>query len=47
LPNGQTQRYLVTRDVAAALKNEQSVRLSVARGALGFDYIARFEPVNR
>jgi hypothetical protein len=47
LPNGQTQRYLVSRDVAEALKNEQSVRLSVARGALGFDYIAGFEPVRR
>ena len=47
LPNGQYQRYLVSRDVAAALKDEQAVRLSVARGALGFDYIAGFEPVRR
>lgn len=44
LSDGQYQRYLVSQDVAAALKNEQAVRLGVARGALGFDYIAQFEP---
>lgn len=47
LTNGQIQRYLVSREVAAALKNERAVRLSVARGALGFDYIAGFEAVRR
>ena len=47
LPDGQYQRYLVSQDVATALKNEQVVRLGVARGALGFDYIAGFEPLKR
>lgn len=43
-PDGRYQRYLITQDVATLLKNEKMVRLSVAHGALGFDYIARFEP---
>jgi hypothetical protein len=47
LPNGQYQRYLISRDVAAALKDEQAVRLSVARGALGLDTITGFDPVRR
>ncbi|MBI4191380.1 MAG: hypothetical protein HY525_12690 [Betaproteobacteria bacterium] len=47
MPDGQYQRYLVSQDVATALKNEQVVRLGVARGALGFDHIAGFEPLSR
>jgi hypothetical protein len=43
-PDGRYQRYLISQDVASALQNEKMVRLSVAHGALGFDYIARFEP---
>jgi hypothetical protein len=43
-PDGHYQRYLIPQDVAATLKNEKMVRLSIARGALGFDYIAGFEP---
>jgi hypothetical protein len=46
-PDGLYQRYLISKDVAAALKNEKAVRLRIARGALGFDYIAGFEPLQR
>lgn len=44
MPDGRYQRYVIPQDAAAALKNEKMVRLSVARGALGYDYIAGFEP---
>ncbi len=43
-PDGRYQRYLISHDVATTLQNEKMVRLSVAHGMLGFDYIARFEP---
>ena len=43
-PDGRYQRYLISKEVADALKNTQAVRLGIARGALGFDFIARFEP---
>jgi len=46
-PDGRYQRYLITNDVATLLKNEKMVRLSVAHGALGFDYIARFGPLRQ
>ena len=42
--DGSYQRYLITKAVADELKNERMVRMSVARGALGFDLITRFEP---
>ena len=47
LPSGLEHRYLIPKDAAAALKNEKEVRLSVSRGALGLEFIARFEPVRR
>ncbi len=46
-PDGRYQRYLISKDAAAALKNEKMVRLSIARGALGYDYISGFEPLRR
>ena len=46
-PDGRYQRYLITRDVATLLKNEKLVRMSVAHGMLGYDFIARFEPVRQ
>ena len=42
--NDHYQRYLISKEVADALKNSNSVRISVARGALGFDFMAKFEP---
>jgi hypothetical protein len=47
MPNGLYNRYLISQDVATALRNEKGVRLSIARGALGYDYIAEFEPLKR
>jgi hypothetical protein len=47
MPNGPQQRFLITKDAAIALKNEKEVRLGIARGALGYDFIARFEPLKR
>ena len=46
-PEGRYQRYLISKQVAEALKNEKIVRISIARGALGFDLMAKFEPVAR
>ena len=43
-PDGRYQRYLISKEVADALKKEKQVRISIARGALGFDFMARFEP---
>ena len=43
LPEGRYQRYLVSKSVADELKNAKMVRMSVARGALGFDLVAKFE----
>jgi len=43
-PDGRYQRHLITKQVAEALKNEKMVRISVARGALGFDLMTKFEP---
>jgi len=47
VPNGLPQRYLISKDAATALKNEKEVRLGIARGALGFEFVARFEPLGR
>lgn len=44
MPDGLQQRFLISQHVATALRNEKAVRLSIARGALGYDYIAGFEP---
>ena len=46
-PDAPSQRYLVSKPVADALKNQKLVRMSIARGALGFDLIAKFEPPPR
>ena len=43
-PDGRYQRYLISKPVADELKNAKMVRMSIARGALGFDLIAKFEP---
>jgi hypothetical protein len=47
VPNRLQQRYLISKDEAAKLKNAKDVRLRIARGALGYDYIAGFEPLTR
>ena len=47
VPGGLPQRYLISKDAATALKNEKEVQLGIARGALGFEFVARFEPVKR
>lgn len=44
MPDGRFQRYLISKPVAEALKNQKMTRISVARGALGFDLMAKFEP---
>lgn len=44
IPDGHYQRYLISKDVATALKNATEVRLSVARGLLGFEFVSGFEP---
>ncbi|MEO8442600.1 MAG: hypothetical protein ABI547_08945 [Betaproteobacteria bacterium] len=46
-PDGRYQRYLITKPVAESLKNERMVRIGIARGALGFDFMAKFEPSGR
>ena len=43
--DGGRERYLITEQTAARLKDAKTVRMRYARGALGFDYIAEFEPV--
>ncbi|MDB5811109.1 MAG: hypothetical protein JWN94_3231 [Betaproteobacteria bacterium] len=47
MPDGRYHRYLISKPVAEALKNEKLVRLGIARGALGFDLVAKFEPAGR
>ena len=44
MSDGRYQRYFISKPVAEALKNEKMVRISIARGALGFDLMAKFEP---
>jgi len=43
-PDGRYQRYLITKAVAEELKDKRQVRMSIARGALGFDLVLKFEP---
>jgi hypothetical protein len=43
-PDGRYQRYFISKPVAESLKSEKMVRISIARGALGFDLMAKFEP---
>lgn len=47
LPDGSYPRYLISPDAAARLKGEKAARIGIARGALGFEYVATFEPVAR
>jgi hypothetical protein len=47
MPDGRFQRFLITKAVADALKSEKMVDISVARGALGFDLMAKFAPAKR
>ena len=44
MPGGLPQRYLISKDAATALKDAKQVRLGISRGALGFEFVARFEP---
>ncbi len=44
--DGSYQRYQITKDTAAALQNQNAVRMEIGRGALGFDLVTRFD-VNR
>lgn len=43
--DGGRERFLIAERTAAQLKNAKAVRMRYARGALGFDYIAEFEPI--
>ena len=45
--DGIRGRYLITEQAAAQLKDAKSARMRYARGVLGFDYIAKFELVER
>ena len=44
---GGRERYPITEPTAIQLKNAKAVRMRFARGALGFDYIAAFEPIRQ
>ncbi len=41
--DGSYQRYQITKAAADTLQKQNSVRMDVGRGALGFDLITRFE----
>ena len=43
-PDGRYQRYYISKATADTLKNAKQVRMSIARGALGFEFMAKFEP---
>ena len=47
MADGRYTRYLISQDAATALKKATEVRMTVARGMLGFEFIAGFEPVTR
>lgn len=42
MADGSYQRYVASPEVAATLKNHNAVRLSIARGGLGYEYVAGF-----
>lgn len=44
---GERERYLITEETAIRLKDAKAVRMRYARGILGFDYIAAFEPAQQ
>ena len=41
---GYDERYSITEQAAQRLKDAKAVRMHYARGILGFDFIAEFEP---
>lgn len=43
--DGRYQRYLITKADADALKDARMVQMKIAHGALGFDLVAKFEPL--
>lgn len=43
-PDGGRERHFISEQTAVQLKDAAAVRMRYARGALGFDYIAAFEP---
>jgi hypothetical protein len=47
MSDGRFQRYLISKEAADALKSEKQLRISIARGALGFDLMTKFEPAGR
>lgn len=47
MPEGYYPRYVIPENVATSLKKEPMVRLSIARGALGYDFVAGFEPAKQ
>jgi hypothetical protein len=44
LPDGYRQRYLVSQEEAAALKEAPAAQLTVSRGVLSFEFFSKFEP---
>ena len=43
-PDGRYQRYYISKATADTLKSAKQVRMSIARGALGFEFMTKFEP---
>jgi len=43
LPDGTFQRYQIKKETADALQNQTTVRMTVARGVMGFELITQFE----
>jgi len=43
MPDGQYKRLLISKPVADALKTATMVNIGIARGALGYDLMAKFE----
>jgi hypothetical protein len=46
LPDGRFARYLIDEAAADRLKDAKTVRLTIAHGTLGFDFVAGFEPAS-
>jgi hypothetical protein len=44
MPDGQFKRLLISKPVADVLKTAKMVNIGIARGALGYDLMAKFEP---
>ena len=43
-PDGRYQRYYISKATAETLKDARQVRMGIARGALGFEFVTKFEP---